>query len=98
MRFAFAVLISIASAGIHAQPDKQEKSGKPAEWVVATSEVNVFAGERFEILVVSPAGEPLPDEIEVRMKVGPEELLPRSPRRARLRAAGAATQEECLPA
>jgi phospholipase A1 len=81
MRLAFAVLISMASAGIcaqsvkPAQPDRQEKSDKPAEWVVATSEVNVFAGERFEILVVSLAGAPLPDEIEVRMKVGPEERI-----------------------
>jgi phospholipase A1/A2 len=91
-RFAFALLISIASAGIcaqsdkpapsdkaasekAAQADKQEKSDKPAEWVIATSDVNVFAGERFEILVVSLAGEPLPDEIEVRMKVGPEERI-----------------------
>jgi hypothetical protein len=39
--------------------DQQEKSDKPAEWVVAAGEVNVFAGERFEILVVSLAGEPL---------------------------------------
>jgi phospholipase A1 len=91
-RFAFALLASIAAAGVCAQSskpvptekeaadkaveaDKQEKSDKPADWVVATGEVNVFAGERFEVLVVSLAGEPLPDEIEVRMKVGSEERI-----------------------
>jgi phospholipase A1/A2 len=91
-RVAFALLISLAAAGVYAQSskpvptekeasekaaqaDKQEKSDKPADWIIATGEVNVFAGERFEILVVSLAGEPLPDEIEVRMKVGAEERL-----------------------
>jgi hypothetical protein len=91
-RLAFALLASLAAAGVCAQAgksapsdkaaadkaaeaDKQEKSDKPADWVVATSEVNVFAGESFEILVVSLGGEPLPDEIEVRMRVGAEERL-----------------------
>jgi hypothetical protein len=69
------VLAAMASTTLCAQADKQEKSDKPAEWVIAASDVNVFAGERFEILVVSLAGEPLPDEIEVRMRAGPEEQI-----------------------
>lgn len=67
----------MAATTLYAQADKQEKSDKPVEWVIAASDVNVFAGERFEILVVSLAGEPLPDEIEVRMKAGPEERITR---------------------
>jgi phospholipase A1 len=70
-RLAFALLASLAAAGACAQAGK--KPDKPPEWVIAASEVNVFAGERFEILVVSLKDEPLPDEIEVRMKVGPQE-------------------------
>ena len=73
MRLAFALLMSIACTALCAQGGKQEKSDKPVEWVIAASDVNVFAGEHFEILVVSLAGAPLPDEIEVRLKAGAEE-------------------------
>jgi phospholipase A1 len=69
-RIAFALLASLASSGVCAQA---AMPGKPPEWVIAATEVNVFAGERFEVQVVSLASEPLPDEIELRMKVGPVE-------------------------
>jgi hypothetical protein len=71
-RLAFALLASLAAGGVCAQARTPDKP-KPPEWVIAASEVNVYAGERFEVLVVSLANEPLPDEIEVRMKVGAAE-------------------------
>jgi hypothetical protein len=58
-----------ATACLGADPDN------PAQWVVATDDANVVAGERFELLVVSLAGEPLPDEIDLRMRVAAEERV-----------------------
>jgi outer membrane phospholipase A len=69
MRFLIASLMLAASACLGAEPDK------PLQWVIAAKDVNVVAGERFELLVVSLAGEPLPDEIELRMRVVAEERV-----------------------
>jgi len=69
MRFLIAWLMLAASACLGAEPDK------PVQWVIAAKDVNVIAGERFELLVISLAGEPLPDEIELRMRVVAEERV-----------------------
>ena len=71
-RLVFALLASLAAGGACAQAGTPDKP-TPPEWVIAAGEVNVYAGGRFEVLVVSLANEPLPDEIEVRVKAGPAE-------------------------
>lgn len=75
-RLAFALAAALVAAlvarGACAQAGKPDER-KPPEWLITASEVDVFAGDRFEVLVVSLANEALPDEIEVRLKAGPTE-------------------------
>jgi outer membrane phospholipase A len=46
-----------------------------AEWVIASSDSRAVAGERFEVIVVSLAGAPPPDEMQARLKVGADERV-----------------------
>ena len=45
------------------------------EWVVASSQPRVVAGERFDIVVVSLTAATPPDEIQARLKVGADERV-----------------------
>jgi phospholipase A1/A2 len=45
------------------------------EWLVASPRTTVVVGEPFELIVASPAGEPLPDELEARLRTGIEERI-----------------------
>jgi phospholipase A1 len=45
-----------------------------ADWVIASPRERAEAGGRFEILVVAPPREPLPDELIVRLKVDVAEI------------------------
>ena len=55
-----------------------------ADWVIAAPRERAEAGSRFEILVIAPPGERLPDELTVRLKVDVAEIV------LELTAAGAA--------
>ena len=46
-----------------------------ADWLIASPDGHAAAGERFEILVAAPPGEPLPDEIRVRLHIDASEIL-----------------------
>jgi outer membrane phospholipase A len=50
-------------------------AGALPEWIVASADARASAGERFEILVLSLAGEPLPEELPARLKAGAQEQL-----------------------
>jgi outer membrane phospholipase A len=45
------------------------------EWVVGSSDSRAVAGERFDVIVVSILGAAPPDEMEARLKVGPDERV-----------------------
>ena len=63
MRFAL-MLLALLSGGVQA-----------ADWLIASPGGRAGAGERFEVLVAAPPGEPLPDEIRVRVTIDAAELL-----------------------
>lgn len=42
--------------------------GAPPDWLLASTQVRVAAGERIELILVSLRGEPLPDELELRVR------------------------------
>jgi outer membrane phospholipase A len=44
-------------------------------WLIASPDGRAAAGREFEIIVVSVAGEPLPDELELRLKAAVEERI-----------------------
>lgn len=46
-----------------------------ANWIIVSPSARAVAGEAFDVQVVAPAGERLPDEITVRMRVDVAELL-----------------------
>ena len=50
-------------------------SARAADWLIASPDGKAAAGERFEIAVAAPQGEPLPDEIRVRLGIGASEIL-----------------------
>ena len=45
------------------------------EWIIASPEGRAAAGERFEIIVIGPPAEPMPDELEVRMRSDVDERI-----------------------
>ena len=45
------------------------------EWLIATDQPAVVAGNTFEIIVAGTGGEPLPDEIEVRLRTEIEQRV-----------------------
>jgi phospholipase A1 len=61
------LLLAAASVAHAAAP------GALPDWIIASADGRAQAGERFEILVLSLAGEPLPDELAAHLKVGAEE-------------------------
>jgi phospholipase A1 len=64
-RLAFLLIVSIlAPAGAWAQTPP---------WVIASPDGRAIAGEPFEVIVVSVHGEPLPDELQLRLKAAVEE-------------------------
>ncbi len=59
---ALAVLPAAAAAG---------------DWILSSQSARAMAGERFEVVLVSPDGEPLPDEVDLRVKAGATALTTR---------------------
>ena len=49
--------------------------GAAPDWLIASPEGRAVAGEPFELIVVSTLEEPLPDEIEVRLRAEPDERI-----------------------
>jgi len=49
-------------------------SAHAADWAIFSPEGQAEAGQRFEIVVLAPPGEPHPDELAVRMKVDVAEI------------------------
>ena len=47
------------------------------DWILSAQSARALAGERFEVVLVSPGGEPLPDEVDLRIKAGAAELIAR---------------------
>jgi len=45
------------------------------QWLIASPEVRATAGERFELVVVAPREEALPDEIDVRIRTEADERI-----------------------
>jgi outer membrane phospholipase A len=45
-----------------------------ADWVIASTDARAEAGARFEVVVVAPRGEPLPESLEARLKVDVAEV------------------------
>jgi outer membrane phospholipase A len=45
------------------------------EWLIASPVARVDAGERFELVVVGPGGEPLPEELELRVRSALDERI-----------------------
>jgi phospholipase A1 len=45
------------------------------DWIVASASGRAAAGERLELIVIGPAGEELPDELPVRLKVDIDERI-----------------------
>jgi outer membrane phospholipase A len=44
-------------------------------WLIASPDGRASAGEEFEVIVISTAGEPLPDELDLRLKTAVEERI-----------------------
>lgn len=49
-------------------------SAHAADWVIASEDARAEAGTRFEILVLAPPGETLPEELEARLQVDGAEI------------------------
>jgi phospholipase A1 len=45
----------------------QAQAARP-DWLIAAPQARVAAGQAFELVVIAPAGEPLPDEISARLR------------------------------
>ena len=52
-----------------------ETSAQTPQWLIASPEARVVAGAPFELIVVSVGGEPLPDELDLRLKGAIEERI-----------------------
>jgi outer membrane phospholipase A len=50
------------------------RAANAADWVIASADARAEAGARFEILVVAPPGETLPDELAARLHVDVAEI------------------------
>ena len=51
------------------------QAAPPPDWLIASPEGRAVAGEPFELIIAGPAGEPPPDEIEVRLRSELEERI-----------------------
>jgi outer membrane phospholipase A len=45
------------------------------DWLIATSQTQVAAGERFELILIAARDQALPDEVEVRLRSGADEII-----------------------
>jgi outer membrane phospholipase A len=50
-------------------------AAQEAQWVIVSAEPRLHAGERFDLTLIAPPGEPLPDEIPVVVRAGPADVL-----------------------
>ena len=51
------------------------QTANAADWVISSKEARTEAGARFEIVVIAPPGETLPDELAARMSVDVAEIV-----------------------
>jgi phospholipase A1/A2 len=51
-----------------------EKATLP-DWIIASADGRAVAGQRFEVIVIGPSGEPPPDELQVRLKADADERI-----------------------
>jgi phospholipase A1/A2 len=65
MRLPALVLGAILGTQVQAAP----------EWILAAAQGRALAGERFELIVVSAAGAPLPEELELRLRGDTDERV-----------------------
>jgi phospholipase A1 len=61
-----AILLALLPVGVWAATP---------EWIIASAKGQAVAGEPFEIIVVGAAGEPLPDELSLRVRAEAEERI-----------------------
>ena len=47
------------------------------DWILSSQSARALGGERFEVLLVSPDGAPLPDEVDLRIRSGATEVITR---------------------
>jgi len=67
---ALALLMILhAQAGVAAEPNTTP------DWIIASADGRAVAGERFELVVIAPPGETPPEELQVRLTVGPAERI-----------------------
>ncbi|MGE5639311.1 MAG: phospholipase A [Clostridia bacterium] len=64
--FAFLLLLALAARAAQAAAP---------EWILATADARPRAGERFQVIVLGPAGATLPDSLEARLRSGAEERI-----------------------
>ena len=76
---AFILLAALAARCLAAEP------GTLPDWILASADGRAAAGKRFELVVIAPPGETLPDELELRLVAPPREHV------LTLTAAGATT-------
>ena len=64
MRRLLFVILALQAGGLLAQ----------GEWVIVSKTGRAEAGKLFEVTIIAPAGEKLPDELDARMKVDVAEI------------------------
>ena len=62
-QWSLTLLLALQAGALHAQ-----------DWVISSKDARAEAGQQFEVTVIAPAGQPLPDELEARMKVDVAEI------------------------
>jgi phospholipase A1 len=64
-------LLAVLAAGLcfGAEP------GTTPDWIIASADGRAIAGQRFELIVIGPQGEAMPDELQVRLKADIDERI-----------------------
>ena len=68
----FALLLLVAAASM---PSFAAERGALPDWILASADGRATAGQRFELLVIAPAEEEPPQELQVRLKSGADERI-----------------------
>jgi phospholipase A1/A2 len=71
VRAGLALLL--AALGIHAACAAER--GTLPDWIIASADGRAVAGQRFELIVIGPEGEELPDELQARLKADVDERI-----------------------
>jgi outer membrane phospholipase A len=67
MRF----LLLACLAALAVQPGRAAEPNTTPDWIIASADGRALAGGRFELVVIAPPGETLPDELQARLTAGP---------------------------